>query len=176
MFPRTLSEPDQDGPQQCDQQPNSDLHRPSLTCIVSMFQCLFPRRLSKPDQERVFPNSVTFDSPADQEAFVREWAQKRTGLACSFKVRFYPGRYAPEKGGWQPPVCTWLDDESTQRRRYLPAASTWRSTAIIDYNARAKCCFFCFCAWRMLHRASCLWPTSSSTSESHTSASLNQVV
>jgi digalactosyldiacylglycerol synthase len=49
----------------------------------------------------VFPNSVTFDSPADQEAFVREWAQKRTGLACSFKVRFYPGRYAPEKGGWQ---------------------------------------------------------------------------
>ena len=67
--------------------------------------CLFPRRLSKPDQERVFPNSVTFDSPADQEAFVREWAQKRTGLACSFKVRFYPGRYAPEKGGSQPPVC-----------------------------------------------------------------------
>lgn len=55
-------------------------------------------RLSKPDQERVFPNSVTFDSPADQEAFVREWAQKRTGLACGFKVRFYPGRYAPEKG------------------------------------------------------------------------------
>ena len=46
----------------------------------------------------MFPNSVTFDSPADQEAFVREWAQKRTGLACGFKVRFYPGRYAPEKG------------------------------------------------------------------------------
>ncbi|WIA41577.1 hypothetical protein OEZ86_008941 [Tetradesmus obliquus] len=58
--------------------------------------------LSKPDQERVFPNSVTFDSPADQEAFVREWAQKRTGLACSFKVRFYPGRYAPEKGSILP--------------------------------------------------------------------------
>eukprot|EP00878_Enallax_costatus_P006400 GHUV01006711.1.p1 GENE.GHUV01006711.1~~GHUV01006711.1.p1 ORF type:complete len:626 (+),score=203.50 GHUV01006711.1:144-2021(+) len=58
--------------------------------------------LSKPDQERVFPNSVTFDSPADQEAFVREWAQKRTGLACGFKVRFYPGRYAPEKGSILP--------------------------------------------------------------------------
>ena len=43
-------------------------------------------RLSKVDQERVFPNSVTFDSPQDQEAFVREWAQKRTGLACDFKV------------------------------------------------------------------------------------------
>jgi hypothetical protein len=55
-------------------------------------------RLSKPDQERVFPNSVSFDCPEDQEAFVREWAQKRTGLACDFKVKFYPGRYAPEKG------------------------------------------------------------------------------
>jgi hypothetical protein len=60
-------------------------------------------RLSKLDQERVFPNSIAFDSPADQEAFVREWAQKRTGLACDFKVRFYPGRYAPEKG--ESPWC-----------------------------------------------------------------------
>eukprot|EP00775_Hariotina_reticulata_P013587 gene13587-13712_t len=58
--------------------------------------------LSKMDQERVFPNSIAFDSPADQEAFVREWAQKRTGLACDFKVRFYPGRYAPEKGSILP--------------------------------------------------------------------------
>lgn len=54
--------------------------------------------LSKPDQERVFPNSVSFETPDDQEAFVKEWAQKRTGLACNFKVKFYPGRYAPEKG------------------------------------------------------------------------------
>eukprot|EP00879_Flechtneria_rotunda_P003220 GHRR01003443.1.p1 GENE.GHRR01003443.1~~GHRR01003443.1.p1 ORF type:complete len:526 (+),score=123.63 GHRR01003443.1:133-1578(+) len=61
--------------------------------------------LSKQDQERVFPDCVTFDSPTDQEAFVREWAQKRTGLACGFKVRFYPGRYAPEKGGQASRYC-----------------------------------------------------------------------
>lgn len=54
--------------------------------------------LNKSDQERVFPGAVTFDSPSDQEAFVREWAQKRTGLPCNFVVKFYPGRYAPEKG------------------------------------------------------------------------------
>jgi hypothetical protein len=54
--------------------------------------------LNKSDQERVFPGAVTFDSPSDQEAFVREWAQKRTGLPCDFAVKFYPGRYAPEKG------------------------------------------------------------------------------
>jgi hypothetical protein len=64
-----------------------------------------PRRLSKTDQERVFPNSVTFECPEDQEAFVREWAQKRTGLACDFKVKFYPGRYAPEKGEFRRPIA-----------------------------------------------------------------------
>jgi hypothetical protein len=51
--------------------------------VLAYFCCC---RLSKVDQERVFPNSVTFDSPQDQEAFVKEWAQKRTGLACDFKV------------------------------------------------------------------------------------------
>jgi hypothetical protein len=54
---------------------------------MRLWQRARPRRLSRVDQERVFPNSITFDSPSDQEAFVREWAQKRTGLACSFKVR-----------------------------------------------------------------------------------------
>ncbi|KIY95412.1 hypothetical protein MNEG_12549 [Monoraphidium neglectum] len=58
--------------------------------------------LNKSDQERVFPGAVTFDSPTDQEAFVREWAQKRTGLPCDFAVKFYPGRYAPEKGSILP--------------------------------------------------------------------------
>jgi hypothetical protein len=53
-----------------------------LLCCLAASCC----RLSKVDQERVFPNSVTFDSPQDQEAFVKEWAQKRTGLACDFKV------------------------------------------------------------------------------------------
>lgn len=63
-----------------------------LSCTAVMYCChvllsCAAARLSKVDQERVFPNSVTFDSPHDQEAFVREWAQKRTGLACDFKVR-----------------------------------------------------------------------------------------
>ena len=33
-----------------------------------------------------------------QEAYVREWARKRTGLDCNFNISFYPGRYAAEKG------------------------------------------------------------------------------
>ncbi|PNH01704.1 Digalactosyldiacylglycerol synthase 1, chloroplastic [Tetrabaena socialis] len=55
--------------------------------------------LSKADQARVFPADVTFETPEEQEDFVRQWARNRTGLECNFKVAFYPGRYAAEKGG-----------------------------------------------------------------------------
>lgn len=53
--------------------------------------------LAKPDQERVFPNNITFESPDDQEEYVRDWVKQRTGFTSDFKVTFYPGRYAPEK-------------------------------------------------------------------------------
>lgn len=55
--------------------------------------------LSPADQQRVFPNSMQFETPEQQEEYVRDWARRRTGLACDFKVTFYPGRYAAEKGG-----------------------------------------------------------------------------
>jgi digalactosyldiacylglycerol synthase len=53
--------------------------------------------LAQSDQERVFPNALTFDSPDQQEAYVRAWVRRRTGFDADFKVTFYPGRYAPEK-------------------------------------------------------------------------------
>ena len=53
--------------------------------------------LAKSDQARVFPNNMTFESPEDQEVYVRDWVKQRTGFASDFQVTFYPGRYAPEK-------------------------------------------------------------------------------
>ena len=53
--------------------------------------------LAKMDQQMVFPNGITFDSPEGQEAYVRNWVKQRTGMDCKFDVRFYPGRYATEK-------------------------------------------------------------------------------
>ena len=50
-------------------------------------------------QERVFPANTRFETPEDQEAYVRDWARTRTGLDCNFRISFYPGRYAVEKGG-----------------------------------------------------------------------------
>ena len=58
--------------------------------------------LAKHDQRAVFPDGKTFETPEQQEAYVREWAQKRTGFKSSFRVTFYPGRYAAEKGSILP--------------------------------------------------------------------------
>ena len=53
--------------------------------------------LAKSDQERVFPNDITFENPEDQEKWIKTWVQQRTGFEPEFKLTFYPGRYAPEK-------------------------------------------------------------------------------
>lgn len=53
--------------------------------------------LAKSDQKRIFPNGMTFDSPEEQEVWVKNWLKKRTGFSPEFTLTFYPGRYAPEK-------------------------------------------------------------------------------
>ncbi|KAL3618664.1 Digalactosyldiacylglycerol synthase 2, chloroplastic [Castilleja foliolosa] len=49
------------------------------------------------DQEHVYPNNITFTSPAEQETYVRHWLEERTGLRSSFSIRFYPGRFSLHK-------------------------------------------------------------------------------
>jgi len=58
--------------------------------------------LARSDQELLFPHNKTFDLPGEQEAFVREWIELRTGLPCRFRICFYAGVYAPEKGSILP--------------------------------------------------------------------------
>ncbi|GMH36656.1 hypothetical protein BSKO_04529 [Bryopsis sp. KO-2023] len=53
--------------------------------------------LSQVDQAKVFPNGISFETPEQQEDYVRKWVEKRTGLKSTFKLTFYPGRFAPEK-------------------------------------------------------------------------------
>lgn len=53
--------------------------------------------LAAADQHMVFPNNTGFETPEQQEEYVRGWARKRTGLPCNFKIKFYPGHYAAEK-------------------------------------------------------------------------------
>jgi digalactosyldiacylglycerol synthase len=48
--------------------------------------------LCKKDQEQVYPNQMTFTSPADQENFVRSWVEERIGFKSNFKIAFYPGK------------------------------------------------------------------------------------
>ncbi|KAL7158652.1 hypothetical protein ABFS83_02G158700 [Erythranthe nasuta] len=49
------------------------------------------------DQEHVYPNKLTFDSPSEQGKYVRQWLEERTGFKSSFDIRFYPGRFSLHK-------------------------------------------------------------------------------
>jgi digalactosyldiacylglycerol synthase len=72
--------------------------------------------LSKSDQHKIFPNATTFDTPEQQEEYVREWARNRTGVDANFKVTFYPGRYAAEKGSILPvgDLTQYIPDEEVR--------------------------------------------------------------
>lgn len=48
--------------------------------------------LSLEDQKLVYPNNITFSSPAEQETYVRHWVDERTGFKSDFSVLFYPGK------------------------------------------------------------------------------------
>lgn len=53
--------------------------------------------LSLKDQELVYPNKITFKSPSEQEAYVRQWLGERTGFVCDFSIKFYPGKFSRDK-------------------------------------------------------------------------------
>ncbi|KAE9585348.1 hypothetical protein Lal_00018099 [Lupinus albus] len=62
--------------------------------------------LCKSDQEQVYPSNVTFTSPEEQEAYIRNWLEERIGFKADFKISFYPGKF------------------SKSRRSILPAGDT----------------------------------------------------
>lgn len=48
--------------------------------------------LCKGDQELVYPNKLTFNSPEEQEVYIRNWLEERIGFKADFKISFYPGK------------------------------------------------------------------------------------
>ncbi|KAH7433951.1 hypothetical protein KP509_07G094200 [Ceratopteris richardii] len=53
--------------------------------------------LCKNDQGLVYPNSLSFESPEEQEIYIREWLESRVGFKPNFKLVFYPGKFSKEK-------------------------------------------------------------------------------
>ncbi|KAF5451552.1 hypothetical protein F2P56_026651 [Juglans regia] len=53
--------------------------------------------LSLKDQEIVYPNRITFNSSTEQEKYVHQWLEERTGFKSFFSIRFYPGRFSQDK-------------------------------------------------------------------------------
>ncbi|KAJ4979118.1 hypothetical protein NE237_009898 [Protea cynaroides] len=53
--------------------------------------------LSTSDQELVYPNNLTFSSPEEQEAYIRNWLEERVSFKADFKITFYPGKFSKER-------------------------------------------------------------------------------
>lgn len=53
--------------------------------------------LSLKDQEHVYPDKITFNLPSEQEKYVRNWVEERTGFRSCFDIRFYPGKFSRDK-------------------------------------------------------------------------------
>ncbi|KAG4163734.1 hypothetical protein ERO13_D01G191200v2 [Gossypium hirsutum] len=53
--------------------------------------------LCRSDQELVYPNNLTFSSPEEQENYIRNWLEERTGFKADFKISFYPGKFSKER-------------------------------------------------------------------------------
>ncbi|MCO5607068.1 hypothetical protein L7F22_061260, partial [Adiantum nelumboides] len=53
--------------------------------------------LSKKDQYLVYPNQMTFNSPQEQEKYIKEWLYSRISFQPEFKIVFYPGKFSESK-------------------------------------------------------------------------------
>ncbi|PPR98986.1 hypothetical protein GOBAR_AA21685 [Gossypium barbadense] len=53
--------------------------------------------LCRSDQELVYPNNLTFSSPEEQENYIRNWLEERTGFKADFNISFYPGKFSKER-------------------------------------------------------------------------------
>ena len=50
--------------------------------------------LSKEDQEKVYPNHISFESTHEQEEYVRNWVERRVGFRPEIQIKFYSGKYS----------------------------------------------------------------------------------
>lgn len=53
--------------------------------------------LCKNDQGLVYPNNMIFETPQEQEIYIRDWLEARVGFRPDFKLIFYPGKFHKEK-------------------------------------------------------------------------------
>jgi len=54
------------------------------------------------EQKIIFPAKMGFETPTEQDAFMRKWLQEKGKVTADFKILFYPGRYDGERGSILP--------------------------------------------------------------------------
>lgn len=65
--------------------------------------------LSLKDQECVYPDKMRFNSPSDQQKYIYEWLEDRTGFPSRFDIRFYPGKVFLSNRALHYVICTVID-------------------------------------------------------------------
>jgi len=61
--------------------------------------------LCKEDQQQVYPNKITFETPEQQEVYVRDWVKNRVGFEPNFKVcssHCAPPSFSPSRPNLNP--------------------------------------------------------------------------
>ncbi|GJV68163.1 hypothetical protein Tco_1483672 [Tanacetum coccineum] len=58
------------------------------------------------DQELVYPNNLTFNSPKEQEVYIRVWLKEKVGFNTDFKISLYPGKFQKERRSILPDADT----------------------------------------------------------------------
>uniref|UniRef100_A0A2P2LGN4 Digalactosyldiacylglycerol synthase 2, chloroplastic n=2 Tax=Rhizophora mucronata TaxID=61149 RepID=A0A2P2LGN4_RHIMU len=53
--------------------------------------------LSLKHQKLVYPNKISFSSPSEHEAYVRQWLNDRIAFSPDFRIFFYPAKFAVDK-------------------------------------------------------------------------------
>ena len=87
--------------------------------------------LTKAEQGLVFPQGLTFDTPEQQEAYVRKWVTERVGFSPSnLNISFYPGMVSSATIGVVPPrwFCPTPPGHSCFSRCEQPPHSWLRGT------------------------------------------------
>ncbi|KAM0940966.1 putative digalactosyldiacylglycerol synthase [Dioscorea sansibarensis] len=84
--------------------------------------------LSLKDQELVYPNNITFNSPSEHEEYVRQWIDHCIDFASRFSISFYPAKFSQDKRSILPVgdiTASITDDDADVAVLEEPEHLTW---------------------------------------------------
>ena len=102
------------------------------------------------DQVLVYPNNITFDSPLEQEKYVRQWLEERVGFTSNFNIKFYPSKVMMSLA-----IFTFYSESCNCKSTHTHTTHAHEHTQIKDCGSFFeimidKCLFYLNCWWGFL--------------------------